>query len=175
MRRVVVLVLACWLPLLAAWSAQAAQAGENHLIPLYDPFEDVGSLLTPTIHVEMEADDASARGDLVFSLFHQGRQVRRELEQAVLFTLTADQALFTPGMRWSLVVLADGERLQFDDVMLPDPLPRHAVPLRLDVWIPEADVLRLAKARELRCRVGRFDFHLPDEGIRWLRELGGKL
>jgi len=150
-------------------------AAENHLIPIYDPFEDVGSELTPTIAVELEADDASARGDLVFSLYHKGRQVRREQEQAVLFTLLADEALFTPQMRWELVVLADGERLRFEDVLLPDPLPRHAVPLRMDVWIPEAEFQRLARARDLRCRVGRFDFTLPEDGRQWLREMSGKL
>jgi len=166
------LLHACWLLLLFL---SAARAGENLLIPIYDPFEDVGSLITPTIAVELEGDDASARGDLVFSLFHKGRQVRREQEQAVLFTLKSDKPMFTPQMRWNLVVLADGERLRFEDVVLPDLLTQHGLSLRLDVWIPEADFLKLAKARELRCRVGRFDFTLPWEASPWLKEMSGKL
>jgi hypothetical protein len=166
------LLQACWLLLLFL---SATRAGENLLIPIYDPFEDVGSVLTPTIRVELEGDNSDARGDLVFSLFHRGRQVRREQEQAVLFTLKSDKPLFTPQMRWNLVVLADGERLRFEDVVMPDPLPLHALPLRLDVWIPEADFLRLARARELRCRVGRFDFTLPGEAMPWLKEMSGKL
>ncbi|MFA7329503.1 MAG: hypothetical protein WC326_00365 [Candidatus Delongbacteria bacterium] len=152
-----------------------AQESPSLLVPVYDRFEDLGSLMTPTFIVELSGDHADARGELRFSVFHQGRQLRPQALKRVLFTLSADKPMFTRSMRAELVALVDGERIFFDEVELSGiEVPSQPV-TRLDVWLPVESFRRLAHARSVECRVGRFDFSCPPELLEQLRHLALRL
>lgn len=152
-----------------------AQESPSLLVPVYDRFEDLGSLMTPTYVLELSGDHVAALGELRFSVFHQGKQLRPQSLKRVLFTLSADKPMFTRSMRAELVALVDGVRFLFDEVELAGiEVPSQPV-TRLDIWLPIESFRRLAHARSVECRVGRFDFICPAELLEQLRHLEARL
>lgn len=152
-----------------------AQESPSLLVPVYDRFEDLGSLMTPTYSIDMSGDHLDARGELRFSVFPQGRQLRPQSLKRVLCTLSADKPMFTRSMRAELVALVDGERILFDEVELSGiEVPSQPV-TRLDVWLPIESFRRLARARGVECRAGRFDFSCPPELLEQLWHLEARL
>lgn len=159
-----------------AWPATAVVEEQGSLlVPVYDRFEDVGALMTPTIKVELNSLDATRRGDLFFSVFHHGKGLEGLAIQRVLLSLSSELNLFDKGERARLIVIADRERLVFEDVEFVGQ-EGIGLPIRnLRVWIPVADLDKLARATTVDCRAGRCEFSLPPEMLGHLRDLSSRL
>lgn len=144
------------------WQGAGAQETAG-LIPVYDAFEDVSAVMTPSFSVEMSSTHESVEGTLVFSSMHRGRSRLPGTARRILLTLLSPRPFFAPGEAPRLVLLADGKRTLHEDFELLGREGAGSPILTLRLWLDGEAVARLGRARAVECRAGRFDFTMPRE------------
>jgi hypothetical protein len=154
---------ALWMVLvLVACLSARAQEGKL-LIPVYDAFEDVSALMTPSFAVELNSTHQSVEGTLVFSRMHRGKSPIPGAARLVLLTLVSPLPFFAPDEFPRLVILADGRRAVHEDFELLGREGAGMPILTLRLWLDGAEVAELGRAAKVECRAGRFDFQMPRE------------
>jgi|GEM_PF-2385543 len=141
------------------------------LIPVYDAFEDVGALMTPSYTVEMNSTHERVEAAITFSRMHKGERPAPGAPHRILMTLLSPRPFFSAGEAPRLVVLAAGHRMVYEDFELVGREGCGAPILTLRLWMTAADVARMGSASKVECRAGRYDFALPDD----LRQALGQL
>lgn len=155
--------------------AAAAGADGSALIPVYDPIDDVGALMTPTVAVEMVRHDETCRGELTFSAVHPGRDLQSGLPSRILLRLSTEAPCFGTRDRLRIILLADDARLELEVVVHTDDPTLPSRVRELLVWLDRSQLAILARAREAAARAGHCDFPIPADLLGHLRDLERRL